>query len=801
MQNVEKIGAFYLGKLFDSKKGQPTKDPVQYESKNLTTHAVCVGMTGSGKTGLGIALLEEAALGEIPALIIDPKGDLGNLLLTFPDLQGEDFLPWIDQGEAARKGLTPKEYADQIAKTWKEGLITWDESSDRIKKLKKAVDFSIYTPASQSGLPLAILETFTAPPPDMISDAGAFRDRILSTVSGLLGLLGIDADPIKSKEHILISNILDKAWREQKNLDLPSLIQQIQSPPFSKVGVFDIDTYFPVKERNALAMNLNHLLSSPSFQAWMEGEPLDIQRLLYTKEGKPRHSILYIAHLSDSEKMFFVTLLLNELIAWMRRQSGTSSLRALLYMDEIFGFFPPTATPSSKLPMLTLLKQARAYGLGIVLATQNPVDLDYKGLANCGTWLIGKLQTDRDKLRVLEGLKMTATGESNAESLKKMLSASGNRIFVMHSVQQQEPQLFQTRWTLSYLRGPLTLQDIQNLMQAKKAEEPEITARTNSVTTPSSTGLSQASSAKPLIAADIPEFFLTLPTKSAKIPYKPSVLGIAKLHFVDAKNKIDTWKEYLLIASASDSGKEVQWESAKDITSLKDELTKTPSETDIAYSELPIGLAQAKNYGAFGKALGAFLYQNQTLDLFSIPDLKLTSNLNETEEEFRSRATLAMKEKCETMIAQVRQNYESKIAALVEKVRRAQEKVEKEKAQSGRKKIDTIISICTTILDAIFGVFFGRKKLSRTTISQAGTSIRRAGDIGKEEGQVTNAEETLKAYQQQLQDLQNTVDNEVNTLSNQMNASTTQLEKITIRPKKSDIAIETTGLVWVKSET
>ncbi|MCE5293540.1 MAG: DUF87 domain-containing protein, partial [Chlamydiales bacterium] len=416
MEAFEKAGMFYLGKAVDPKTGKVTDSYTLYDSKNFTTHAVCVGMTGSGKTGLGITLLEEAALDKTPAIIIDPKGDLGNLLLAFDNLSADEFMPWVDKTEADKKDLSVKKYAQEVADSWKKGLESWGESAKRVQAFNNSVEKVIYTPASTMGRPLSILHSFTAPPVEQLKDVQGIRDKVQSITSSLLGLLGITADPIKSKEHILISTIVDQAWKKGHDVDIATLIQQIQKPPFSKIGALDIDTFYPPKERMELSIQLNNLLASPGFQAWMQGEPLDIQRLLYTPEGKPKLSIISIAHLSDAERMFFVTLLLNECITWMRQQPGTSSLRALLYMDEIFGYFPPSAMPPSKLPMLTLLKQARAYGLGIVLVTQNPVDLDYKGLANCGTWFIGKRHTERDNMRVIEGLNMASNGELDGKS-------------------------------------------------------------------------------------------------------------------------------------------------------------------------------------------------------------------------------------------------------------------------------------------------------------------------------------------------------------------------------------------------
>ncbi|MGH7658645.1 MAG: ATP-binding protein, partial [Gemmatimonadales bacterium] len=382
----EKLGSFYLGRHYDPVARSPLETPVLYDARDLTTHAVCVGMTGSGKTGLGISLLEEAAIDRIPVLAIDPKGDLGNMLLTFPDLAPADFRPWIDEGEAARKGMTPEVYAESTATLWREGLSNWGQDGDRIRRFMDSADRVIYTPGSSSGVPLSVLSGFRAPGEAVRNDDEALQERIGASVSGLLGLLGIDADPLQSREHILLATILNHHWRAGTDLDIAKLIAAVQEPPVVRVGVMDLESFFPADDRSKLAMSLNNLLASPGFSAWMEGEPLDIQRLLWTEAGTPRVAIMSIAHLNDAERMFFVTLLLNEVIAWMRSQAGTTSLRALVYMDEIFGYFPPSAKPPSKTPMLTLLKQARAYGVGVALATQNPVDLDYKGLSNAGTW-------------------------------------------------------------------------------------------------------------------------------------------------------------------------------------------------------------------------------------------------------------------------------------------------------------------------------------------------------------------------------------------------------------------------------
>lgn len=784
MQDIEKIGCFYLGKVFDPKIKSVKNKPLFYESKNFTTHAVCVGMTGSGKTGLGVDLLEEAALSGVPAIIIDPKGDLGNLLLTFPNLQASEFLPWIDSAEAARKGCFPEQYAEKVATTWKEGLALWGLSEERIKKLKSSIDMAIYTPASKAGIPLSILNSFTAPPPEFIQDSEAMRDRVLSTTSSLLGLLNIDADPINSREHILISTIIDSAWRDQINLDVPQLIREIQKPPFDKLGVFDIDTFFPQKERMVLSMKLNNLLASPGFQAWMEGEPLDIQNLLYTKEGKPRLAILTIAHLSDSERMFFVTLLLNELLTWMRRQTGTSSLRALLYMDEIFGYFPPTAMPPSKLPMLTLLKQARAFGLGIVLATQNPVDLDYKGLSNCGTWFIGKLQTERDKARVIEGLNVASNGDMNTAAINQMIASCGNRVFILRSVYLQEPILFQTRWTMSYLRGPLTLPQIQLLMSDR------VKIESNSKMESSFEQMKKQEGTISVAPIGIQQFFVYPRNLVGSLTYQPKILGVGKLHFVDAKRNVDFWRENAIVAPIPDRNGDISWDKGEDVTSVISLFEKIPP-ANASFQELPAALMQEKSFSLFNKSFAEFLYQNQTFDVYEAKDEKMTSKSGETKTDFRQRVAVILRGKLDVEIKKIRDKYASKIKILQDKIQRYKGKTELQKSQVFRQKMDTFISIGTTLLGTLFG-----RGISKGSITQAGTTMRKAGRISKEQEEVAQSEESLGSLQKQLQDLQSEMENEVAQILGSADVNKINVETTSIRPRKSDIAIEMIAIVW-----
>ena len=462
--DYEKLGLFYLGKEVNPKNLELSDDLLLYKNRDLTTHAVIIGMTGSGKTGLGIDIIEEASIDNIPSLIIDPKGDMGNLLLAFDDLAPKDFEPWIDPKEAEQKGMDISSYAKKTATMWEKGIESWHQDKSRIKKFKQNCDFTIYTPGSSAGVMLSILSSFEAPNQEILEDSDTFNAMLNGTISSLLALIDIDTDPL-SKEYLLLSSIFSHFWKNGVTLSLEELIGYITNPPFQKIGVLNLESFYPQKDRLSLAMLLNSVLSSPSFQNWTKGEVLDIQNLLYTKDAKPRVTILSIAHLSDSERMFFVTLLLNKFITWMRGESGTSSLKALLYMDEVFGFFPATSKPPSKEPMLLLLKQARAFGIGVVLSTQNPIDIDYKGLSNIGSWFIGRLQTKQDKERVIDGLIQNDTSIFDKKKIEELLSNLKSRTFLFKSNKSDSLTLFSTRWVLSYLRGPISKQEIKKLMK------------------------------------------------------------------------------------------------------------------------------------------------------------------------------------------------------------------------------------------------------------------------------------------------------------------------------------------------
>jgi len=783
MNDYEKLGAFYLGREFDPAANALKDDLVLYDSKDLTTHAVCVGMTGSGKTGLCLSLLEEAAIDGVPAICVDPKGDLGNLMLTFPHLSAAEFEPWVDAGDAARKGLSVSDYAAKTAESWKNGLAEWNQPPERIARLRAAADVAIYTPGADTGIPLSVLRSFAPPSAETLADAGALRDRVGSVVSGLLSLLGIEADPIGSREHILLANILEGAWRAGLSLDMTGLIQAVQKPAFDKLGAFDLETFFPAKDRLKLAMQLNNLIASPGFTAWMSGEPLDAQRLLFTPEGRPRVSIISIAHLNDAERMFIVTLVLNEVIAWMRNQSGTSSLRAIVYMDEIFGFFPPTANPPSKQPMLTLLKQARAFGLGCVLATQNPVDLDYKGLANCGTWFIGRLQTERDKLRVIEGLK-SALPDADGTNLEALMSNLTQRVFLMRNVHDDAPLLMKTRWALSYLRGPLTGPEIARVMGPRKAQAASTPAAATTTPPP-------AAASRPAVGAGIAEYFLTATRGAGPILYKPMVAGFGKLHYIDSKLALDEWQTSGWLAPFDDGGGNASWEDSANDVNLKARLGSAPA-ADAEYGELPGAALRAASYAGWAKGLQAHLYETARAQLFVCDQLKLASKAGESEGDFRARLALASRETRDAAVAALRQRWQAKLLQLQDQVRRAEERKEREQSQLNQQRLQTAVNVGSSIL----GALFGRKALSARNIGSVGTAARSAGRWNRESQDVERAAESIEVLRQRLAETQRQVETEVSQLENTLDAANVTLRAIEVPARKSDIAVGEVALVW-----
>jgi len=767
--SFEKLGSFYLGRPYDPAAGRASSAPLLYDAKDLTTHGLIVGMTGSGKTGLAIVLLEEAALDGIPSIVIDPKGDMANLALRFPELRPGDFLPWVEPREAASQGVSPEELARGTARKWEEGIEEWDQSKDRLRALVAAGQVDVYTPGSTAGRPLAVLDSLGAPPASVLRDEDALRERIVNAVSGLLSLVGVEADPVTSREHVLLATILDRGWRTGEGASLEGLLKSIQSPPFSKLGALDLESFYPEKDRFALAARLNSLLASPAFAGWREGEPLDVQRLLYGNDGRPRTAILAIAHLNDEARMFFVTLLLNEAIAWMRAQEGTGSLRALLYMDEIFGFFPPVQAPPSKAPMLTLLKQARAFGLGVVLATQNPVDLDYRGLANIGTWFLGRLQTERDRERLLDGLA-SASGGFDRKKTEEILSSLGKRVFLMQNVHEDGPVLFQTRWALSYLRGPLTLEQLKNL--GTSSPRP-------AAPTPLQKPPDEAGGERPAAPPSVPECFLG----AEGGVYRPGLLATAQLHYVSAAQDLDHWEKTSWLVPFE--GGEPDWEKGGE--------PQSPAAAEpgagVGFADLPAAAGKAKSYEAWEKTFKDVLYRERRLTLFESKPLRMTSQPGESEGDFRARVAHRLREKRDEERERLQKRFAPELARVEEAIRKAEARRERESSQFQGRALDTAVDFGLTLA----GALFGRKLASVTNVRRARETARSASRASREREDVARAEREIEAQKEQLARLEAELAEKTAALAA---APEAEIETLSLAPRKSDVRIERVALAW-----
>ncbi|QKF61795.1 ATP-binding protein [Campylobacter curvus] len=758
----ENLKLFYIG-LKD-------KEPFFYKNKDLTTHAAIIGMTGSGKTGLGITLLEEACIDNIPSIIIDPKGDMTNLALTFPDMSADDFRPYIDENEAANKGLSVDECAKKESEIWREGIEASYQNLERVKLLKDSVDLTIYTPKSSAGVGVALLSDFARP---NLSDEESFSNYINSLAASVLSLIGINDEDMSSKEQLLVASIFDAKFKEGRDVTLEELIGFIANPPFKKIGVFDVDTFYPGDQRMKLAMKINTLIASPSFKGWSEGVKLDISKMLFDENGKAKCNIFTISHLSNSERMFFVTLLLNEIIAWMRTTEGTSSLRAILYMDEIFGFFPPNGNPPSKTPMLTLLKQARAFGIGCVLSTQNPVDLDYKGLSNIGTWFIGRLQTAQDKARVIDGLTGISGSAANKAQLENMISNLAKRSFLLKNINEDGLNIIGTRWALSYLKGPLSHEQISNLMREKKDGLQAIKAKKADL----------KSAPKPILSNEIEQIY----SAQASEILTPNLLATAKVRFYDTKKGIDAVKQISYIYALDENDKSADWTQASEDTELN---LRTDAKEDASYEILPGFVANAKNFNDIKRDFKEFVFRNYKLEIFEA--MGISSKPTEDKEQFFVRLQDRCNEILEEKTAELTAKFEKEKAKLEEKLNKALVKLDKEQKDMTASGLDVAINIGASII----GALFGNKLLSRSNATKIASSARSANRVLKERSDVKLSEQSVNEINAQIDELTGSFEQQAQALKEANDIKNITLNEVQISPKKSDIYDEKVVLLW-----
>lgn len=768
---------FYLGGPIAPDGSRITGEATEYDPSDLTTHGVIIGMTGSGKTGLGVVFLEEALRSGVPALIIDPKGDMTNLLLTFPSLASDDFRPWIDEGAAARDGRTPDEEAAAEAEKWRSGLASWNLSGSDIGALRDRVDMTIYTPGSRAGVPLNVVGDLSVPSLSWDSEAETLRDGIGGYVSGLLGLIGVDADPMSSREHILLANLIEHSWRSDTDLTLESLIGQIITPPIRKLGVFEVDTFFPEKDRTALAMRLNGLLASPSFRTWMEGAPLDIETLLW-KEGRPRAAVIYLAHLSDSERQFIVTALFSGLITWMRSQAGSSELRALAYMDEVFGFVPPTAEPPAKKPILTMLKQARAFGVGLILSTQNPVDLDYKAMSNAGTWCIGRLQTERDKARVLEAVS-AASGDVDVAGIDRQITGLGKRSFVLHNTRDTTPQLFTTRWAMSYLRGPMTREEVMSLTASDERPPPP------TVSSPAGQGpeVPPGSGSAPQVAGGIEATVLhpaapwaqTVGYSANGDRYEAGIAVAVSVRFDDSRLDLDhteTWEAVVPNATREPGPSDL-------IEVDHDTRDFLPLDDALPFVAPDGAISQTSYFEKLERMIRQHLDREGELELFRHRKLDMVSRPGEDMEAFTERVRTAASDAADAEMAEKRTAFDSRIR----KVKRDYEDAVRN-ADTASAALDA--SRGDAILGAGLDLLMGRKpRLSGSSARTTENRLRRAED---------KVESTRAAYEALGIDLEDAL----RTIEEKWSRLVRAIEPVVVGLESDDIEVTDVRVVWIR---
>jgi hypothetical protein len=791
-------GSFHLGKAIDPKTTEPGADEVVVGSSELTTHGVIVGMTGSGKTGLAVVLLEEARLAGIPTLVLDPKGDMTNLALVFPDLAAASFRPWVSESEATAAGMTPDDYAAKQATVWREGLEASGIGPDRLEALKNATDVTIYTPGSTAGVPLNVVGSLGAPGLSWETGEEALRDEIEGMVTSLLTLVGIQADPLSSREHVLLSNLIEHAWRAGRDLDLGTLIGEIQSPPIRKLGVFEIDRFFPPADRTKLAFTLNSLVASPSFAAWGQGDPLDVQRMLFTPDGKPRCAVVYLAHLSDEERQFVVTLVFSKLVTWMRGQEGTPDLRALAYMDEVFGYVPPSAAPPPKKPILMIFKQGRAFGLGLVLSTQNPVDLDYKAMSNAGTWLVGRLQTENDKARVLEGLR-SAAGGTDVGALDKAIGALGKRQFLLVSARSSTPRLLATRWAMSYLCGPLTKEQVGKLVakpepveqgaphpvsQPQAAAPPELAADETSVAPPVATGVA-VSYLDPAAA-----WASAVGAAAGSTRLRAFLAARVALRYDDSTAEVDEQEEFEAVYGPLDGGVDLDSETQVDYDD-RDFSTTPPGNAVYLLPQAPVG--ESKFFTSAGKDIQRRLVERRPLELQRNRQLKLVSRPGESAEDFATRCDAAAQQRADAESAKIRDRLEAKRDRLDRALAQAQRRVEELETDTRSRHATELLAGA----GAVLGAFLGGRRSTRSMAGAISSAASRRGMSTRASERKETAEQKVEATKDDLAALEQEIADEIAEIDERWRAVAAEVDTLSIRLEATDVRVVETRLVWV----
>ena len=797
------MGELFLGGNVDPATHDRTGDEIKIDTDKFTTHGVIVGMTGSGKTGLGVVLLEEVLSSGLPTLVIDPKGDLTNLCLTFPALSPAEFRPWIDEAQAKAAGATPDEFAQQQSELWTKGLLGWGYTTQNISNLRSTTDFTIYTPGSQSGVPVNIVGSLQVP--EDMSDAEIVGDEIEGYVSGLLGLVGIEADPLSSREHILLSNLVNHSWSAGKALDLATLVGLVGNPPIRKLGVFELDQFFPPDDRMKLAMQLNGLLASPSFAAWAEGPALDIQSMLYSPDGSPRCAIVTTAHLSDEERQFVTSLMLAKLVTWMRRQSGTTDLRAMLYMDEVAGYLPPTANPPTKKPIMTLMKQARAFGVGVVLSTQNPVDIDYKALSNAGTWMIGRLSTERDKARLLEGLT-SAAGSVDIGAVDDTISGLGKREFVLRQPGKDGTSVFTTRWAMSYLRGPMTRDQISDLMAAERSEL--AAAPPSAAGGPAGASTAAAPAPHDELGDDettvMPEVTDAVPVRwvdpaapwlgdaggdSRGSRLEATIVARVQLRYDETKADLVHDEEYECVIAPIGETVDVSRAMAVD---YDDRDLRTEPTDGAVYRMTDAKITTKTFFSGVERDLRDHLVRSMDIEVPANASLKLYGRPGETAEDFRARCARAADELADADIAKLRDKYETKVTRLRDQIEAAQDRVDVLEEEADSKRNSELLSTAGSVLGGLLG-----GKSRGGLLGKLGTAAGRRGRTKASRERVDAAENKVTRLQEKLEDLEADLAEDVVEIDTKWTSAAADVDTLRVPLEKTDVKVAQLVLAWM----
>jgi len=766
----------YLGHVVKYPGFKETAEELHLDPDTLTTHCVIVGMTGSGKTGLATVLLEEALIHGVPVAVIDPKGDAVNIALRLRT--PEEYLKWIEAEEAVRSGMLPEEYAREVFEKHEESLRKYN-LIDRREKLFEESEVIVVTPGSTAGIPLSLLSELT--PPDTLNwkeHEEVLLNKIKVTVSALLELAGRPSDPLKSYEHVLISSIVEYCWRRKEPLDYSKLLSYIIDPPLDRIGALEVDAFIPVSERKKLARDLNRVLASPGFRTWFTGVPLDFNKLFWSPEGKPRAVVFYLAHLEPSERMFAVTLILEALYSWMFTRPGSSKLRYLLYFDEVYGYLPPyPRNPPSKTPLLMLLKQARAFGLGLVLATQNPVDLDYKTLTNAGLWIIGRLQTENDKRRVLEGLKLASSGGFDEKELSTIISLLGRRIFLLYDAKKNRNILFKTRWAISYLRGPLTLNEISRL-----GLKPRLKVR-RPLLKPSKTTLIHT------FPEDLEVYYLPpkFPLREFKPVYYPALYIEAKIEVVRKRPPVDYSKTVKYLCEACENP--VLEESKAyglTLSDLKREELKTDRDPRFSFAELSPKFFKKSFIKSLQQLVKNHVAENNILVVYTALGGKYVSEVNESLESFRRRVGSILWKEVELKIASVKEYYLKQLRSIESKIAYEQEvlkRLEKELSTIKREKaVDTLI---TTMY-----LLAGKKRKKRGKQDFKKTIRQLERKIALSKARLSKLETERKILYSELE-------TRIKKLQKEYELKLSQIKEYRIKPRKKEITIEKLCIIWI----